>query len=97
MAQANPPNVQMSASAAAAVASTTNLAFTRFDTNEWQVIWSSYPMSNSQEMEAAQDRIGTNGLPEVFYGNNHLYLARPGSNFLLEINAADSCSFSSYA
>lgn len=37
------------------------------------------------------------GLPEVFYGNNHLYIARPENNFLLEVNAVDSISFASYA
>jgi hypothetical protein len=37
------------------------------------------------------------GLPEVFYGNNHLYIARPENNFLLEISAVDSISFASYA
>lgn len=37
------------------------------------------------------------GLPEVFYGNNHLYLARPDCNFLLEISAVDAISFASYS
>ena len=54
-------------------------------------------MSNSTEMEAAQDQVATMGLPEVFYGNNHLYLARPDCNFLLEVSAVDAISFASYA
>ena len=37
------------------------------------------------------------GLPEVFYGNNHLYLTRPDCNFLLEVSAVDAISFASYA
>ena len=37
------------------------------------------------------------GLPEVFYGNNHLYLTRPDCNFLLEISAVDAISFASFA
>ena len=54
-------------------------------------------MSNSREMEAAQDQVATMGLPEVFYGNNHLYVSRPDSNFLLEISAVDAISQSSFA
>ena len=54
-------------------------------------------MSNSTEMEAAQDQIATMGMPEVFYGNNHLYLAKPEHNFLLEICPKEAISFSSYA
>lgn len=54
-------------------------------------------MSNSTEMEAAQDQVATMGLPEIFYGNNHLYIARPEFNFLLEVSAIDSISFASYA
>jgi len=91
------PNVQISASAAAVVASTKTLAFTEFESNNWRLYWSSYPMSNSQEMEAAQDLIATNGLPEVFYGNNHLYLVRPDCNFLFEVSAVDAVSFASHA
>ena len=37
------------------------------------------------------------GLPEVLYGNNHLYLTRPDCNFLLEISAVDAISFVSFA
>lgn len=54
-------------------------------------------MSNSTEMEAVEDQVATMGLPEVIYGNNHLYLARPDCNFLFEINATDAISFASFA
>ncbi len=54
-------------------------------------------MSNSKEMEAAQDKTGTSGLPEVFYGNSHLYLTNPQYNFLFEVSALDAISFASYA
>lgn len=54
-------------------------------------------MSNSTEMEAAQDQVATMGLPEVLYGNNHLYLAKPEHNFLLEVCPVDAVSFSSFA
>ena len=86
-----------SEAAAIAVQSNSQLAFNNFEMQGWKLHWSSYPMSNSTEMEAAQDQIATMGLPEVFYGNNHLYLAKPEHNFLLEICPIDACSFSSYA
>jgi len=54
-------------------------------------------MSNSTEMEAAQDQVATMGLPEVLYGNNHLYLAKPEHNFLLEVCPVDAVSFSSFS
>ena len=92
-----PPNVQMSPSAAAAVQSTTQLTFTEFESNNWKIYWSSYPMSNSTEMEAVQDQVATMGLPEVLYGNNHLYLTRPDCNFMVEVSAVDAISFASYA
>ena len=89
--------VQMSTTAALAVQSASQLSFTRHDINGWEIHWSSYPMSNSIEMEAAQDQIATMGLPEVFYGNNHVYLAKPEFNFLLEVCPVDAISYSSYA
>ena len=87
----------MTASAAAAIASTSNLNFTDFESNGWHMYWSSYPMSNSTEMEAAQDQVATMGLPEVFYGNNHLYLTKNDANFLLEVSAVDAVSYASFA
>lgn len=54
-------------------------------------------MSNSTEMEAAQDQIATMGLPEVFYGNNHLYLTKPACNFMVEVCPVDAIGQSSYA
>ena len=37
------------------------------------------------------------GLPEVFYGNNHLYLTKNDANFLLEVSAVDAISYASFA
>ena len=89
--------VQMTAAAAEAVKPHSQLNFTTFVKGNWTLYWSSYPMSNSTEMEAAQDQVATMGLPEVFYGNNHLFLVKPESNFLLEVSALDSISYTSYA
>jgi len=36
------------------------------------------------------------GLPEVFYGLNHFYVANQEHNILLDFNAIDSLSFSGY-
>ena len=53
-------------------------------------------MSNQKEMEQAEDQVGIGGLPEVFYGNNHLFITYAKSDFLLEIDpiaALSLCSF----
>lgn len=36
------------------------------------------------------------GLPEVFYGFNHLYVGNKDLNIILDFNAIDSLSFSGY-
>jgi hypothetical protein len=36
------------------------------------------------------------GLPEVFYGFNHFYVANKDLNIILDFNAIDSLSFSGY-
>ena len=36
------------------------------------------------------------GLPEVFYGFNHLYISNKDLNILLDFNAIDSLSLSGY-
>ena len=42
------------------------------------------------------DKVGIDGLPEVFYGSNHLYIANKELNILLDFNAIDSLSFSGF-
>lgn len=37
------------------------------------------------------------GLPEVFYGSNHVYFVLPARDLLLEFNALDAVSLSSFA
>ena len=43
------------------------------------------------------DQTETMGLPEVFYGNNHLYCINAQHNFLFEICPIQSISLTSYA
>ena len=71
--------------------------FDIFDKDEWQFIHSSYPMSNSKELDQVSDQTETMGLPEVFYGNNHLYCVNAQHNFLFEICPVESVSLTSYA
>lgn len=37
------------------------------------------------------------GLPEVFYGSNHVYFVLPAKNFLFELSPIDAVSMSSFA
>ena len=73
------------------------LNFDIFDKDEWQFIHSSYPMSNSKELDQVADQTETMGLPEVFYGNNHLYCVNAQHNFMFEICPVESVSLTSYA
>ena len=36
------------------------------------------------------------GLPEVFYGFNHLYISNKEHNILLDFNSVDSLSYSGF-
>ena len=53
-------------------------------------------MSSEKEMDQESDRVGIMGLPEVFYGQNHLFIANKEYNILLDFNAVDSLSYSGY-
>jgi len=50
----------------------------------WDFYHSSYPMSNSKQLDQVSDMVSTMGLPEVFYGNNHFYAVLPSKNILVE-------------
>lgn len=53
-------------------------------------------MSSEKEMDLVSDRVSIMGLPEVFYGFNHLYIANKDLDILLDFNAVDSLSFSGF-
>ena len=42
------------------------------------------------------DKVGIMGLPEVYYGFNHLFLANKEHNILLDFNPLDSLSYSGF-
>jgi hypothetical protein len=54
-------------------------------------------MSSEKEMDQVSDRVGIMGLPEVFYGSNHLIIANKEHNILLDFNAVDSLSYSGFS
>ena len=54
-------------------------------------------MSSEKEMDMVSDKIGIMGLPEVFYGANHLLITNKEKNFMLDFNSIDSLSYSGYA
>ena len=53
-------------------------------------------MSSEKDMDQMSDKVGIDGLPEVFYGSNHFYIANKELNILLHYNAIDSLSFSGF-
>lgn len=47
-------------------------------------------------MDQISDKVGIMGLPEVFYGFNHLYVSNKEHNVVLDFNAVDSLSYSGF-
>jgi len=54
-------------------------------------------MIDSKELDKVQDTVTTMGLPEVFYGDSHFFIANKSKNILLEFCPVEAVSFSSYA
>lgn len=53
-------------------------------------------MSSEKEMDQVSDKVGTEGLPSVFYGFNHFYVCNSKANICLDFNAIDSLSYASF-
>jgi len=73
------------------------LEFQRFTHKGWEFYHSTTGMSPEKEMDQVSDRVGIMGLPEVFYGSNHLFVANKEHNIVLDFNAVDSLSYSGYS
>ncbi len=71
--------------------------FQRFTIKGWEFYHSISGMSSEKEMDQVSDKVGTMGLPEIFYGSNHLFIANKEHNVLLDFNATDSLSYSGYS
>ncbi len=54
--------------------------------NNWDFFFNAERMFSSKELDMLLDKIKTNRLPEMFYGNNRFLIANYQKNFLLEIN-----------
>jgi hypothetical protein len=73
------------------------LEFQRYSIKGWDIYHSTTGMSPEKEMDQVSDRVGIMGLPEVFYGSNHLIIVNKDQNVLLDFNAVDSLSYSGYS
>ena len=74
-----------------------SLQFETFEINGWVFNHSSYPMFSAKQLDQVSDVVGTMGMPEVFYGFNHLYISNPQSDVLLEFSPVPALSLSSFA
>ena len=88
---------QVKVTAPAAVAPLEKIKFENFSSHGWEFNHSVQGMSSEKEMDQFSDSVGIMGLPEVFYGSNHLYVSNKEHNILLHFNAVDSLSYSGYA
>lgn len=76
----------------------TTIDFTHYDSKQGWVFYHSVKgMSSEKEMDQVSDKVGIMGLPEVFYGFNHLFVANKELNVLLDFNPLDSLSYSGFA
>lgn len=73
-----------------------SIEFSKYEAGGWEFYHSVQGMSSEKEMDQVSDKVGIMGLPEVFYGFNHLYIANKEHNILLDFNAVDSLSFSGF-
>jgi len=54
-------------------------------------------MFSAKQLDLIGDTVGTMGMPEVFYGFNHLYIANPDKDVLLEFSPAHALSLAAFA
>ena len=80
-----------------AVAPLEKIKFENYSIQGWEFNHSVQGMSSEKEMDQFSDKVGIMGLPEVFYGSNHLFISNKEHNILLDYNAVDSLSYSGYA
>ena len=74
-----------------------SIEFETYDSKQgWMIYHSVKGMSSEKEMDMVSDKVGIMGLPEVYYGFNHFYLANKEHNILLDFNPLDSLSFSGF-
>lgn len=73
-----------------------SINFEKFSVEGWNFYSSTTGMSSEKEMDQVSDKCAIMGLPEVFYGHNHLYVSSKAHDILLDFNAIDALSFSGY-
>jgi hypothetical protein len=73
------------------------LQFEDFEQKNWRFYHSVYPMFDTKQLDQVSDTVGTMGMPEVFYGFNHLYIINPTKDILLEFSSVDALSLSAFA
>ena len=61
----------------------------------WHFYHSSYPMSNTKELDMLTDQAGCD-LPEVFYGKNKFIALMPSKDLIIEICPVEAVSLTSF-
>ena len=73
-----------------------NVKFEKFEVNGWNFFHSVQSMSSEKEMDQCADKVGTQGLPSIFFGFNHLYISNAAHNICLDFNSIDALSYSAF-
>lgn len=79
------------------IQSIAKVEFQLYEAEGWRFHHSVTGMSSEKEMDQISDKVGIMGLPEVFYGFNHVYISSKEHNIVLDFNAIDSLSYSGFS
>mmetsp|Transcript_21995 Transcript_21995/g.24435 ORF Transcript_21995/g.24435 Transcript_21995/m.24435 type:complete len:332 (+) Transcript_21995:19-1014(+) len=73
-----------------------SVEFKKIDFEGWEFHTSKMPMFNTKELDQVSDVIPTQGLPDILFGYNRIFMVNKKHNFLYEFSPVDSlclCSF----
>ena len=71
--------------------------FKKTDFEGWEFYVSNKPMFNTKELDQISDVIPTQGLPDILFGYNRIFMVNKKRNFLYEFSPVDSLSLCSFA
>lgn len=72
------------------------VGFRHFTHKGWDFYDSVHPMFTTKELDIASDSCATMGMPEAFYGYNHLMCSNSDKDFLLEFSSVEALRLSSF-
>ena len=69
----------------------------RITQSEWTFLINKDSMMKSKEVDQFMDKVGTQSVPEILYGNNYLKIGNPTKDIMLTFTPQESLSLAGYA